>query len=134
MTSKEYQSYKKRVRSYFSWDGPRPDRLSAAGFFSRGGNITECFSCGVQINSWEPLQDPLNKHLQVSGHCRYAKLLASIRKVKSHFESGGMSREVASNKGIVIEEEDDILPSEPSENRLLIELIFRINEYIFLDN
>lgn len=134
MTSKEYQSYKNRVRSFFNWQGPRPDKLAKAGFFSRKGNTTECFSCGVQINSWEPLDDPLNKHLQVSEHCKYAKLLTSIANVKSHFETAGMSREVASYKGIVIEEKDDVIPSKTFENRLLVELIFRIIEYILLDN
>lgn len=57
---------------------PNPTQLANAGFFFRPyryrGDNCECFHCGVQLDAWDPKDDPITEHLAHRDFCAWAKV------------------------------------------------------------
>lgn len=52
--------------------------MARAGFFyTQREDIVQCFNCNARLGQWKTSDDPLAEHLRWSGHCVYAKLLAT---------------------------------------------------------
>ena len=50
--------------------------LATAGFFySKEGNIVECFTCGVRLSQWTLTGIPIIEHEKCSPHCMYIQLI-----------------------------------------------------------
>lgn len=67
MDHPEYKHIGSRLRTFATWPkniGPEPVRLSRAGFYYSGvADRVICFSCGIGIRDWSPIDDPWQMHV-----------------------------------------------------------------------
>lgn len=76
----EYVNFKERYATFSDWPrflkGPSTQELARAGFiYTRIGDKVTCFSCGMTLKNWEPLDSAYNEHLRWSKNCIYAKMV-----------------------------------------------------------
>lgn len=64
-----------RLRTFVEWPvnaAVEPNRVAAAGFYSVGPGLrVKCFSCGLEISSWEMGDQPLVRHGELNPYCLF---------------------------------------------------------------
>lgn len=76
----EYVNFTERFATFNEWPkflkGPSKRDLARAGFiYTQIGDKVTCFSCGMTLKNWEPLDDAYNEHLRWAKCCPYAKMV-----------------------------------------------------------
>lgn len=76
----EYVNFTERFATFNEWPkflkGPSKSDLARAGFiYTQIGDKVTCFSCGMTLKNWEPLDDAYNEHLRWAKCCPYAKMV-----------------------------------------------------------
>lgn len=76
----EYVNFTEIFATFNEWPkflkGPSKRDLARAGFiYTQIGDKVTCFSCGMTLKNWEPLDDAYNEHLRWAKCCPYAKMV-----------------------------------------------------------
>ncbi|XP_061170273.1 death-associated inhibitor of apoptosis 2-like [Saccostrea echinata] len=76
----EYVNFSERYASFGDWPkylkGPNKKDLARSGFiYTKIGDRVTCFSCGMTLKNWEPLDDAYKEHLRWSKNCTYARMV-----------------------------------------------------------
>lgn len=76
----EYVNFTEIFATFNEWPkflkGPSKRDLARAGFIhTQIGDKVTCFSCGMTLKNWEPLDDAYNEHLRWAKCCPYAKMV-----------------------------------------------------------
>ncbi|XP_061192264.1 death-associated inhibitor of apoptosis 2-like [Saccostrea echinata] len=79
----EYMKFAERLATFSEWPkflkGPSKKDLARAGFIYTGlGDKVTCFSCGITLRNWEPLDDAYNEHNRWSKNCVYSNMVAGV--------------------------------------------------------
>ena len=77
---REYSNYMRRLKSFRLWSlflKPTPETLALSGFvFSGENDSVYCFHCGVSLNDWTHIDDPLTRHRLSSSNCIYLNMIS----------------------------------------------------------
>ena len=75
--AQELQEPRRRLQSYSRWPKNHhktPDELFPAGFYYTGvADKVRCYSCGVELNRWEPNDIPWVEHARFSPTCEFLR-------------------------------------------------------------
>ena len=77
----EYCTYDRRLQSFRGkWPkylrGPLPEEFARSGFVYHGeGDKVQCFSCGVKLHYWEPLDSAYKEHARWFSQCQYLMIV-----------------------------------------------------------
>ena len=75
--AQELQEPRRRLQSYSRWPKDHhktPDELFPAGFYYTGvADKVRCYSCGVELNRWEPNDIPWVEHARFSPTCEFLR-------------------------------------------------------------
>lgn len=75
----EYAGYESRLQSFEQWPqslAQTKEQLADAGFFyTKIGDQTTCYHCGVGLKNWEPQDDPWEQHAKWFSKCFYVLMV-----------------------------------------------------------
>lgn len=84
----EFGLVSQRLESFSSWPLSyflTPEDLAEAGFFyTDASDCVTCFSCGVNLNNWQPFDNVYIQHSIFSPKCKYINFKKGHKFVKSH--------------------------------------------------
>lgn len=72
----KYESCVERYNSFEDWVGDvNPMLLAYAGFFlaKKHTDIAQCFSCGLILDQWNHIHDPIDEHYDIMPNCKFVK-------------------------------------------------------------
>ncbi len=91
-SSTDWTSFENRLNSFINWPRQmkqKPEDMARAGFiYLNVGDTCKCFSCNVQVKSWESTDDPFGEHSRWSRDCNYLKMVGILKKPDNMFGGG----------------------------------------------